>query len=451
MGRLHVIPLLLAAGFSFAAKPAATPEADDLAAVKQVERQLERIIIPRVEFKDTSASEAVDFLRKEARRRDPQGKGVPIALKTSVADPVPPTEAEQEPSPNQTITVTLTDISLEDALRYVAGLTNRKLQIDTKGASIVPLTEPEPLLTGKVPLPAEFFSWLAQQDREFGTHTVAEARKDFQGFLAGRGAEFPNGAKATLNKTATGFIYRNTRTKLEQIDAIIRDQRPVPIPGPEVRKIQKSRGEEKLENIILREVNLKSVTLLDALHELRELSIRDDAQEPDQKKRGVGIWVQMSSDSVLVFPPLSYSAKNIRLRDAVAALATLSNRVVCARPDGIELVEKGIPVFHPLLQWVFLVPPDPIAHEFLELPTAMDAHAPLPEWLTLGQEGTKISYVGQEIVKVSYAAHARRLEVFSSPAHLKRVEQRIEEAWKQYYLAHPPEKDTQRKRQETQN
>jgi hypothetical protein len=440
MGRVHVIPLLLAAGFSFAAEPAEL-EADDLSAVKQVERQLERIIIPRVEFKETSPLEAVNFLRKEAVRRDPQGKGVPIVLKTSAASISP--EAGKQASPLEEITVSLTDVSLEDALRYVAGLTNRKLQIDTKGASIVPLEEPEPLLTDKVSLPAEFFSWLAQRDQEFGTHTAAEARKDFRGFLASRGADFADGASATLNKTATGFVYRNTRTQLEQIDAILKDQRPVLIPGPEVRKIRKSRAEEKLENIILHDVDLKNMTLPDAVHKLSELSVRADIEEADQKKRGVEIWVQTRTETRRVFPPLSYSAKNVRLKDAVAALATLGDCVVCAKPDGIELVEKDIVslIPAPFLQWVFLVPPDPIANDLLELPAAADAQAPLPKWLMPEQEG----------VKVSYMPHARRLEVFSSPAHLRRVQPRIEEAWKQYYLAHSPEKGIQRKRPETKN
>src|SRR5262245_43625967 len=119
----------------------------------QMTNKLNSIIIPHVEFRDTTIREAIDFLREQAAENDPSGQGVDIVLRLAplgqCAGPsapvvAPPTGAggvpAQAPAAGATgqagpggsplpivsgpagarITVTLDNIPLGEALRYVA-------------------------------------------------------------------------------------------------------------------------------------------------------------------------------------------------------------------------------------------------------------------------------------------------------------------------------------------
>ena len=54
-----------------------------------IERKL-KIVIPKVRFKNVTAEQALDFLRRESRRQDPEGKGINIIyVKKEKSDNVP--------------------------------------------------------------------------------------------------------------------------------------------------------------------------------------------------------------------------------------------------------------------------------------------------------------------------------------------------------------------------
>ena len=125
----------------------------------QMTNKMNSIIIPHIEFRDTTIREAIDFLREQAAENDPSGQGVNILLRLvplgQVAPPStpvlpPPTGAappagrprRAAPAGRRTvpgvladrrvvraggvrtggarITVTLDNIPLGEALRYVA-------------------------------------------------------------------------------------------------------------------------------------------------------------------------------------------------------------------------------------------------------------------------------------------------------------------------------------------
>jgi hypothetical protein len=52
-------------------------------------RQLQDIRIPKVELRDVTVAEALEFLRQRSRELDPSGAGVNIVLKEAV-NPAPP-------------------------------------------------------------------------------------------------------------------------------------------------------------------------------------------------------------------------------------------------------------------------------------------------------------------------------------------------------------------------
>lgn len=75
----------------------------------------EKIIIPRMELRDAKLEEALDFLRVKSKELDPDKQGVNIIL----ANPTPARDAR--------ITLSLINVPLTEALRYVTELAGLKL------------------------------------------------------------------------------------------------------------------------------------------------------------------------------------------------------------------------------------------------------------------------------------------------------------------------------------
>ncbi len=167
----------------------------------QMTNKLNGIIIPHLEFRDTTIREAIDFLREQAAENDPSGNGVNLVLRLvplgQVAAPsVPvqvvappgataapgtaaaPVEAAAPPAgapagarpggapaapivsgpSSARITVTLDNIPLGEALRYVAAQAGLKVKVEPYAISIIPLTEQSnDLITKRYHVPPEFF------------------------------------------------------------------------------------------------------------------------------------------------------------------------------------------------------------------------------------------------------------------------------------------------------
>ena len=161
--------------------------------------KMNSIIIPHVEFRDTTIREAIDFLREQAAENDPSGQGVNIVLRlaplgqvappsvpvlpppTGAGTPVPTLPAQAPPAgaPGQVapggppgvapvpvvsgpagarITVTLDNIPLGEALRYVANQAGFKVKVEPYAVAIVPLSEQSnDLITKRYHVPPEFF------------------------------------------------------------------------------------------------------------------------------------------------------------------------------------------------------------------------------------------------------------------------------------------------------
>src|SRR5262245_49953282 len=161
--------------------------------------KLNSIIIPHIEFRDTTIREAIDFLREQSAENDPSGQGVNIVLRLvplgQVAPPsVPvlppglpagspgagvPVQAPPAGAPGQVapggspgvppvpvvsgpagarITVTLDNIPLGEALRYVANQAGLKVKIEPYAVAIIPLSEQSnDLITKRYHVPPEFF------------------------------------------------------------------------------------------------------------------------------------------------------------------------------------------------------------------------------------------------------------------------------------------------------
>src|SRR5438874_7165821 len=158
----------------------------------RINNKLNTIIIPRVEFRDATLREAVNFLREQAVENDPatEGeRGINIVLPASVQRP-PPLPASVSPVPagaaaapgaapagtppvgggqavaqppappaeRGSITIELNHIPLGEALRYIANQAGLKVKVEPYAVSLVPKTEQSSdLLVKRYRVPPEFF------------------------------------------------------------------------------------------------------------------------------------------------------------------------------------------------------------------------------------------------------------------------------------------------------
>src|SRR6476646_7124923 len=168
----------------------------DVRGTAQMTNKMNSIIIPHIEFRDTTIREAIDFLREQAAESDPSGNGVNIVLRLAplgqiappsvpvlpppgTGTPVPGAPAQAPPAgvPAQVgpggsplpvpvvtgpaaarITVTLDNIPLGEALRYVANQAGLKVKVEPYAVAVIPLTEQSnDLITKRYHVPPEFF------------------------------------------------------------------------------------------------------------------------------------------------------------------------------------------------------------------------------------------------------------------------------------------------------
>jgi type II secretory pathway component GspD/PulD (secretin)/tetratricopeptide (TPR) repeat protein len=164
----------------------------------QMTNKMNSIIIPHIEFRDTTIREAIDFLREQAAENDPSGQGVNIVLRLVPLGQVAPSSVPIVPPPGTgapvagapaqappagapaqgapggspgvppvplvsgpagaRITVTLDNIPLGEALRYVANQAGLKVKVEPYAISVIPLAEQSnDLITKRYHVPPEFF------------------------------------------------------------------------------------------------------------------------------------------------------------------------------------------------------------------------------------------------------------------------------------------------------
>ena len=261
----------------------------DATGTARITTKLNTIIIPRVEFRDASIREAIDFLRQQAAANDPTSdgrRGVDIVLRLTplgqVSGPATPVEPLQPaavapagttdasplaggpavaaPAPvvapavvaapainpaNARITITLNQIPLGEALRYIASQAGLKVKVEPYAVSIIPLSEQSnDLITKEYRVPPGFISSsvnfgasaLSQGAYKTGGTTAGGTAKDTQestgghqlvtretakDFLESQGVPFPPGASANFLPQSSRLIVRNTQDNLELVDALV--------------------------------------------------------------------------------------------------------------------------------------------------------------------------------------------------------------------------------------
>ena len=235
----------------------------------KIQRKLERIIIPKLEFREATIREAVDFLKKKSIELDPDDPktGVNIVLRleggANVVVPdaagAPPVSAipglDAAPAPAVTaapasignpadarITVSLSNIPMIEALKYVTGLANLKFKVEPYAVSVVPQSmntevvitkewKVRPDLIPRNPTAGDGGGALAAPafgaakgggagDATKGSSGIAD-RESAKNWLISNGVQFNGQASAIYIVSSSRLIVRNTQDQLDLIDTII--------------------------------------------------------------------------------------------------------------------------------------------------------------------------------------------------------------------------------------
>lgn len=214
-----------------------------LADKESIQDKLNRIIIPKIEFHDATVREAIDFLKQKSRECDPDPdparRGVNFVLKLEnvtglgsaeatvpLAPPAAP-EAEQQAVAvpllpyEAKITLSLTNIPLGEALRYVTNLAGLKMKIDPYAVMIVPLSEPtETLITKVYHVPQGWISNVPESPARAGSQPVFIARQNPKDYLTAQGVQFGPGTSVNYFPGSGKLVVRNTESQLDLVDQI---------------------------------------------------------------------------------------------------------------------------------------------------------------------------------------------------------------------------------------
>ncbi|MDD5350001.1 MAG: type II and III secretion system protein [Chthoniobacteraceae bacterium] len=236
-----------------------------------IQEKLNKIIIPKVEFKDATVREAIDFLKMKSRELDihepdPSRRGVNIVLQLNdptggaapaggatgaPADPNAPAipgldanaggAAAATPAPAATpgtnpITLSLNNVPMAEVLRYITAAAGLKIKIDPYAVSVVPLTAiVETLITKEYKVPPGTFTTtggagaasapVAAAPTAGGNGAMTAGnmgqRVAAKDYFANLGVQFPPGTSATFIPNGSRLIVKNTQEQLDLIDTLV--------------------------------------------------------------------------------------------------------------------------------------------------------------------------------------------------------------------------------------
>ena len=231
--------------------PSTTTTPDGGTGVAYITEKLRRIIIPRIDFEDTTVEEAIDFLRMRSRELDtleldPARKGINFVVRrpragaggASLDAGLDAAAAESlpvggDPGALRVPELNLSNVPLAVALKYICDQTKLRFKVDDFAVTLVPQTETgEDLFTRTFNVPPDFASSLDTGGAAAGGGEVdpfAEpspagarltARKPIKELLAANSIAFGDGASATLSNNGV-LMVTNTPTELDKIEQLV--------------------------------------------------------------------------------------------------------------------------------------------------------------------------------------------------------------------------------------
>ncbi|MCE9543279.1 MAG: type II and III secretion system protein, partial [Verrucomicrobia bacterium] len=192
----------------------------DMKGTSAISRKLQEIRIPQLNLSEETVREAVEKLQKKSRsldttETDPAKKGVNIVLKLD------PTKEALDGGTK--INLSLNDLPLGEALKYIASAANLKVKIEPYAVAIVPLSEPtETLISKEYKVPPGFITTAtASAPTAAGGLPGTVGKSGAKEFLESQGVTFPAGASATYLASSSKLLVKNTQSNLDLIDSLV--------------------------------------------------------------------------------------------------------------------------------------------------------------------------------------------------------------------------------------
>lgn len=218
--------------------------------VQFLQQKLNNIIIPLVDFDNTSVEEALDFLRLRAREIDPDGTGMNFIIRKpsttnigggdDLGDDTLGGADDMDTSPGslRIKELKLRDVPLGTVLQYICDATRLRYKLDDHSVVLLPLDslEIDDLYTRQFVVPPDFIAKLSAgsggddggaSDDPFGGgggtsggETLTQ-RKKAKELLKGHGVNFPDRAFANHISATSTLVVHNTLGNLDIIEQII--------------------------------------------------------------------------------------------------------------------------------------------------------------------------------------------------------------------------------------
>ena len=228
-----------------------------------ITNKLNNIRFPKINFRDSTVREAIEFLVQKSKSLDEKGEGVNIVLRlgdegggggSAPAAPAPPPAAGGIPGleapagggipaipgggglggSGTRITLELNNVPLIEVIKYITNLANLKYKIEPFAVNIVPIgsvIEDLFIKQWKVP-PSLFLSGGggAAAAPALGAPPAAAGGLDGAGaggqsnakdYLSANGVSFGQGSVALYSKTTSTLIVKNTQDQLDLVERII--------------------------------------------------------------------------------------------------------------------------------------------------------------------------------------------------------------------------------------
>jgi len=212
--------------------------------VQYITEKLRRIIIPRIDFEDTTVEEAIDFLRMrsvelDTLELDPARKGVNFVIRRPRAGGDAGLDAAADgggllgggdPGAMRISELRLRNVPLAVALKYITDATRLRYKVDDFAVTLVPQTEiGEDLFTRSFRVPPGFATAIdtggegagAEQDpfADVGAAPRLTARPAIIELLRRNGITFGENTSASL--TGGNLLVTNTPTELDKIEQLV--------------------------------------------------------------------------------------------------------------------------------------------------------------------------------------------------------------------------------------
>ncbi len=227
----------------------------------KINKKLNTIIIQKIDFRDSTVREAIEFLVKKSKELDPEKEGVnivpkleggtaPVMAAPVVADagantipglePVPAAPGAAAPPPltggsgDTRITLTLNNVPLIEALRYITTLANLKIKIEPFAVSVVPIgVNTEETYTKEWKVRPDFLARIpgggagaaglgaAPDPAAAGGVAPLGTAMTAKDTLIAAGVQFPPGSIAIYSKSTSTLTVKNTSENLDLIEKIV--------------------------------------------------------------------------------------------------------------------------------------------------------------------------------------------------------------------------------------